>query len=142
MLTRTKILGLTIATLLVLTLVPGAPITAAPPRTRISGIQTDSFESRTNDPLNPAHPLFSTADAENVEFVGHIGGVTHAVAVQGSYAYIGEGPRLTILDISNPASPIVVGKTLPMPTRASYHSRRRLCLCCRRLRWLTGSGCL
>jgi hypothetical protein len=43
--------------------------------------------------------------AQNVELVGHIGGVTDAVFVQGNYAYIGEGPRLTILDISNPASP-------------------------------------
>jgi hypothetical protein len=48
--------------------------------------------------------------------VGHIGGATDAVAVQGSYAYIGEGPRLTILDISNPLSPIVVGKTVPLPS--------------------------
>ena len=57
----------------------------------------------------------TAADAENVEFVGHIGGSTEAVAVQGDYAYIGEGPRLTILDISDPASPTVVGKTLPLP---------------------------
>jgi hypothetical protein len=53
--------------------------------------------------------------AQNVEFVGHIGGATWAVAVQGNYAYVGEGPRLTILDISNPASPTVVGKTDPLP---------------------------
>jgi len=52
---------------------------------------------------------------QNVEFVGHIGGTTNAVFVQGNYAYIGVGPRLTILDISNPASPTVVGKTAPMP---------------------------
>jgi len=57
----------------------------------------------------------ATADAENVELVGHIGGVTEAVFVQGNYAYIGEGPGLTILDISNPASPTVVGKTPPLP---------------------------
>ena len=43
------------------------------------------------------------ADAQNVEFIGHIGGPTYAVAVQGNYAYVGEGPSLTILDISNPA---------------------------------------
>jgi len=51
----------------------------------------------------------------NVEFVGHIGGTTCAVAVQGDYAYFGEGPRLVILDISNPASPTVVGKTPLLP---------------------------
>jgi hypothetical protein len=116
MLARAKVFSLMIAALLVLTLMPGAPTTAAPTRTRISRIDVDAFDSETNGLSNPAHPLFSTADAQNVEFVGHIGGVTHAVAVQGSYAYIGEGPRLTILDISNPASPIVVGKTPPMPS--------------------------
>jgi hypothetical protein len=55
------------------------------------------------------------ADAENVEFVGHIGGGTRAVTVQGDYAYIGVGPRLTILDISDRASPAVVGKTSLLP---------------------------
>jgi hypothetical protein len=59
-----------------------------------------------------------------MEFVGHIGGGdTYAVAVQGdpssgsgqAYAYIGEGPVLTILDTSNPASPILVGKTNLLP---------------------------
>jgi hypothetical protein len=48
---------------------------------------------------------------DNVEFVGHIGGETNAVFVQGNYAYIGEGPLLTILDISTPAAPTVVGKS-------------------------------
>jgi len=50
-----------------------------------------------------------------VEFVGHVGGLTLDVAVQGNYAYIGEGPRLTILDISNPTSPSVIGKTPLLP---------------------------
>jgi len=130
--------GLTIVVLLTL-LLPAAspPTTAAPPsvnpahplfstapsRTRIGRIRTDPsatlgtgyFGGQSNDPINPAYPLFSTTDAQNVEFVGHIGGAALAVAVQGDYAYIGAGPRLTILDISNPASPTVVGKTLPLP---------------------------
>ena len=55
------------------------------------------------------------ADVQNVEFVGQIGGATYAVAVQGNYAYVGEGPRLTILDVSNPVSPTMVGKTDPLP---------------------------
>ena len=48
---------------------------------------------------------------ENVELVGQIGGSTYAVAVQGGYAYIGVGPRLTVLDISDPSSPAGVGTT-------------------------------
>ncbi|NCF67533.1 MAG: hypothetical protein GWP61_16330, partial [Chloroflexi bacterium] len=50
-----------------------------------------------------------------VHFAGHIGGANRGVAVQGNYAYIGEGPKLTILDIANPAHPVVMGKTLPLP---------------------------
>ena len=68
--------------------------------------------------LSTPHPKSetnTTADAENVELVGQIGGGIEAVAVQGDYAYIGEGYHLTILDISDPAAPIVVGKTPPMP---------------------------
>ena len=111
MLTCAKTFSLTMAVLLVLSLLPGAPIggiypersrgaqgkpmAAVPSRTWISGIQADLFDSQIKDPLNSVNPLFSTADAENVEFVGHIGGATWAVAVQGDYAYIGEGPRLT-----------------------------------------------
>jgi hypothetical protein len=69
----------------------------------------------TGGPTNAVAPAATTADAENVELVGHIGGVTYAVFVQGTYAYIGVGPRLTILDVSTPISPTVVGKTHPLP---------------------------
>ena len=57
----------------------------------------------------------SSGGAENVEYIGQVGGSTLAVSVQGSYAYIGQGPHLAILDISNQASPIVVEKTAPLP---------------------------
>ena len=57
-----------------------------------------------------------TADlAWNVEFVGQIGGASYAVEVQGDYAYAGVGPSLVILDITNPTSPIVAGKTPTLP---------------------------
>jgi hypothetical protein len=55
------------------------------------------------------------AQTGTVELVGQIGGNTESVFVEGDYAYIGEGPRLTILDISNPANPIVIGKSAPLP---------------------------
>lgn len=53
--------------------------------------------------------------SSNVELIGQIGGTTNAVAIQGSYAYVGVGPRLVILNIANPARPIVVGQTVPLP---------------------------
>jgi len=55
------------------------------------------------------------ADARNVELVGQIGGTCQAVAVQGRYAYIGLGPRLAVVDISNPAQPALVGQSAMLP---------------------------
>ena len=71
-------------------------------------------------PLARMFPFPASAEpfaqqSENVEFVGHIGGPTWAVAVQEDYVYISEGPRLTILDISDPASPTAVGKSPLFP---------------------------
>ena len=51
----------------------------------------------------------------DVELVGQIGGCTRAVALQGNYAYIGVGPRLVILNISDPAHPTMVGQTGVLP---------------------------
>jgi len=56
----------------------------------------------------------STANAATLEFVGQIGGATYAVAVQGNLAYVGIGPRLTIVNVSIPAAPVVVGETVPL----------------------------
>ena len=55
------------------------------------------------------------AQSSNVQFVGQIGGKTYAAAVQGNYAYVGVGPRLVILNISNLANPVVVGQTGVLP---------------------------
>ena len=54
--------------------------------------------------------LFSPTDT-NLEYVGHMGGTSRAVAVKDSYAFFGEGPQLTILDVSNSSSPTIVGKS-------------------------------
>ena len=53
--------------------------------------------------------------AQNVELVGQIGGIVYGVALQGNYAYVGVWPRLVILDISDPAHPVVVGQTDVLP---------------------------
>ncbi|MBP6964276.1 MAG: hypothetical protein KBC96_07715 [Armatimonadetes bacterium] len=46
-----------------------------------------------------------------VELVGQSGGTCSAVAVSGNRAYIGIGPRLVVLDISEPYTPVEIGKT-------------------------------
>jgi parallel beta-helix repeat protein len=53
--------------------------------------------------------------AEGWRVVGQLGGPTSAVAVQGNYAYVGIGLRLTVLDISDPANPRELGATAPFP---------------------------
>jgi hypothetical protein len=72
----------------------------------------------TNTPAQPIvqatpTPAAAAVQSQELELVGQFGGVIRAVFVEGQYAYIGQGPRLTILDISNPASPTVVGQTSP-----------------------------
>jgi transglutaminase-like putative cysteine protease len=74
---------------------------------------TEKFLSALN---MPSVPSTFQVDAENVEFIGHIGGATETVFVEGDYAYIGVGPRLTILNISDLVAPAVVGKTAPLPS--------------------------
>jgi len=49
------------------------------------------------------------AQGWNVDVVGQIGGECDAVQIVGTRAYIGEGPGLRILDISNPAAPAALG---------------------------------
>lgn len=51
--------------------------------------------------------------ANNVRLLSQSGGMTSAVFVVGNRAYLGEGPRLTIWDISQPSFPILLGKTAP-----------------------------
>ena len=53
--------------------------------------------------------------AQNVQLVGQTGGATYAVAVQDNYAYIGVGPRLVILDVSDPTQPTLTGQSAPLP---------------------------
>ena len=51
----------------------------------------------------------------DVEVVSELGGTVSAVAVQGSFAYLGLGLRLVILNIEKPALPLVVGKSGFLP---------------------------
>lgn len=87
----------------------------------VGGLQASPRSSSSNAAVNgltlglpEAIQMTQLANAENVEFVGHIGGPNLYAFADGNYVYVGEGPRLTILDITNPALPIVLGKTLPL----------------------------
>ncbi len=60
----------------------------------LSELQSDQAEQ----------PLAAENDAENAELLGHLGGIAQTIAVQGQYAYVGFGPELSILDVSDPAN--------------------------------------
>jgi len=49
---------------------------------------------------------------QNVRVVGQLGGYCRAVEVVGNVAYIGDGASLTILNVSNPSSPILIGRII------------------------------
>ncbi|MGQ9610018.1 MAG: LVIVD repeat-containing protein [bacterium] len=49
-------------------------------------------------------------ESKNVEFVGATMGAARAVHVEGSYAYLCAGSFLAVLDISNPAKPVELGR--------------------------------
>jgi hypothetical protein len=54
-------------------------------------------------------------ESSNLGYLGQIGGTSYAVAIQGNYAYVSSGPRLVVLNISDPAAPVEIGRTKPMP---------------------------
>ena len=47
----------------------------------------------------------AAADHPNIEVVGHIGGSAYAVFVAGNYAYVGFGPELAVVDVTDPVHP-------------------------------------
>ena len=100
---RWKLLGFTVIFLSMLA-ASGSPIDRVqgktPDEARPPGSQAGPVEFQRRAPKNL-----------NVDYIGHIGGAKLAVAVQGDYAYVGEGGSLTVLDISHPTTPIVVGRT-------------------------------
>jgi hypothetical protein len=65
--------------------------------------------------LSTKDNFLQAADSSRVEFVGQIGGSSYAVTVSGTLAYVGMGSRMVILDVSEPATPTIVGQTPPLP---------------------------
>lgn len=62
-----------------------------------------------------------------IDLVGQWGGSANAVDMHGSYAFVGIGPRLVVLDLSDPAHPRRSGQTLPLghiPTAIEYDQGR------------------
>ena len=54
-------------------------------------------------------------DAQNVELVGHMGGTIKAVVRRDNLLFVGEGPKVSILDISNARAPQLLGQSPLLP---------------------------
>lgn len=64
---------------------------------------------------NPEITLnFQPSPVNNFTRADRISGHTHSVTVAGKFAYIGEGSQLNVVNISNPAVPVVIGKAQPL----------------------------
>lgn len=58
------------------------------------------------------HPVKAAAGpVTTLSYQGQIGGASMAVAVVGNTAYLGVGPRLFVLDITNPSGPVVLAES-------------------------------
>ncbi|MBN1875299.1 MAG: carboxypeptidase regulatory-like domain-containing protein [Anaerolineae bacterium] len=53
----------------------------------------------------------SQVTEQNINLIDQFGGRVYAVSTYAHYAYVGIGPRMVILDISNPTVPVFVGQT-------------------------------
>jgi hypothetical protein len=90
--------------LLVLFVLPGAGSAAAPDDWAVPAtlLHPDG---------DPGQGPTAREAAWNVDLVAQVGGVTADVAVQGGYAYLAIGSRLMIVDVTDPAQPVLVGQT-------------------------------
>ena len=48
---------------------------------------------------------------DTIELVSKIGGTTNSIAIQGNYAYLGEANWLSVVDVSVPTRPVIVGRS-------------------------------
>lgn len=69
-------------------------------------------------PLAPGRASAAAAPQEPISLVSALGGTLSGAYVDGSLAYLIEGARLTVLDISDPAAPQVRSRT-PIPGTAT-----------------------
>ncbi|MCC7106465.1 MAG: hypothetical protein IT307_15110, partial [Chloroflexi bacterium] len=67
------------------------------------------------DPVAAQAAPADTPSAAPLSVVGQLGGSINALAVREPYVFLGVGPRLQVLDVSDPANPTLVAQSEPMP---------------------------
>jgi hypothetical protein len=63
----------------------------------------------------PTAVALAMTEELSFEMLAHEGGEVRSVAVDGNIAYVGVGPRLVALDVSNPGSPRQIGRSAALP---------------------------
>jgi hypothetical protein len=53
--------------------------------------------------------------SQHFQLIGQMGGNSYALALDGSTAFLGVGPRLVAVDVSNPSAPKMVGQSPALP---------------------------
>ncbi|MCP4540744.1 MAG: hypothetical protein GY832_26700 [Chloroflexi bacterium] len=101
-------------TLTAITLQPAPPTTPMLGKAKELAVSFDAPDvaDRETGITSSTTPVTDTPD---IELVGQIGGDTRAVVVSGTLAYAGIGPRLVVLDISDPVVPVVMGRSEVLP---------------------------
>jgi uncharacterized repeat protein (TIGR02543 family) len=94
--------------------VSDSQITCFTPSNSVYGTAPIVVQTTTGSTTNLTGFAYGVPRGNGITLVGSIGGYINAVAVQGSYCYIGEGSTFTVLNVSNPAAPTPVAR-LAMP---------------------------
>ncbi len=68
-----------------------------------------------NNPLQTDNSTNGNANPQMLELIGQLGGSSGAIVVEGGIAYIGQGPRVVVVDISAADAPRVLGETKVLP---------------------------
>jgi hypothetical protein len=80
---------------------------------------SDGSKDKHTSNATPGQPTGTTAGSnatkQKLSLQGQIGGSAYAVDVQGNFAYLGVGPRIYVLDTSNPSAPKFIGQSGVMP---------------------------
>jgi hypothetical protein len=93
---------------------PPSPTPVEPAATATAEATATGTGTPTASPAPTALPLAVT-EKLTFELVAHEGGEVRSVAVHGNIAYVGVGPRLVALDVSNPADPQVIARSEVLP---------------------------
>ena len=93
-------------------------ITCSTPASTNYGSASVIIQTASGSATNLNGFAYGFANGNKISLVGSIGGSCLGAAVQGNYAYVGEGRSLLVLNISTPSNPLKVGQvTLPGSVR-------------------------